>query len=131
MLAKLKEPRIDDATNTELRRFIHRFGSWKEMVVLAINLAREGVFFWFDASSTVIPVPLRLIDIVDGTLSKTWVATHNSDGILLGPPEFTTSSFEGDLADRTDDGYRTYIEVRSRLFAESDAINGPPARSRD
>ena len=48
MLARLKQPRFDDATNAELRRFIHVFGSWREMVVLAINLGHEGVFVRFE-----------------------------------------------------------------------------------
>ena len=122
MIAKLKSPLIDVGSSSEIRRYIHAFGSWRDMVVLAIHLSDEGVFLWFDSASSVIPVPLRLLDITDGTLSRLWVATSTDHGVLIAPPDLAIASFEVDAADRDSTAQQQYAKTRDMLFSEQGQI---------
>lgn len=75
------------------------------------------------ANTYVYSVPLCLFEIVDGTVSKYWVARFHQNGdFLLWPPSFYTPYYHDDLTDGVPEIVEDFLRVQ-RLIMEENLFN--------
>lgn len=71
-------------------------------------------------------VPLCLFDIVDGSVSKYWVAKADQDGdFFLWPPSFYQPYYHDDLSEGVPEVAKDFQRVR-RLIMEENSFNDEP-----
>ncbi len=129
MLVKFKPELKDTEAEAERQKYI--FGTRRSIAAIAVKFEKGKIWVYLDISSTLVGVPLRILDVVDDSLSKTWrVNVLANDTVLLGP-ELLAQDFEVDSTERSPSQAVAYAEIRRTIFAEAERVDPEAWRVRD
>ncbi len=130
MLVKFKPELKDIEAEAERQKYI--FATRRSIVAIAVKFEKGRTWVYLDVSSTLVGVPLRILDVVDNSLSAYWrVNALANDAVLLGPELVAQEEFEVDSTERSPSQSAAYEEVRRRIFAEAERVDPEAWRVRD
>lgn len=98
----------------------------KEYIVIAISFLSGApwIFILNESETYIHPVPLCLFEIVDGVVSRFWVAKTNADGYFnLWPPSFYQPYYHDDLTEGVAEVVEDFNRVK-QLILDEDALHG-------
>lgn len=87
-----------------------------EYIVFALQVLGSETWVQIaDNFEQLVPVPLRLFEVVDRACLSVWVFWFDEDGIALGPPALRSESFHTDLLEGKPDAVAEFRRISAAL----------------